>query len=102
MKKKLVGVGIDKAFDYSADFSNVTKKRVNLSDVYHKAVLRVEENGTGGITGSSIRSQPSSAASTSVTFDRPFFVAVLYGDDEMPLLMGDVCEIKDPGDFQPY
>ena len=99
LKEILPGLGLASAFDpYSADFSRMgagpSGGRLFIGSAGGKVRLAVDENGAEGaaatFVGMEWESVPDPAAV--LTFDQPFFYAVLDGATGVPLFTGIVTD----------
>jgi serpin B len=97
----LSAMGMKEAFRQSADFSNLCEcgpGDVYISDVFHKAVVEVNEKGTEAAAATSVTIRLTSAMPAVDPFhmvvDRPFLIAVVDDDTGLILFMG---AISDPG-----
>ncbi|XP_073422783.1 alpha-1-antitrypsin-like [Dendrobates tinctorius] len=79
LKKELECLGIKKVFSDQADLSGITgDSRLTVSKAVHKAVLKVDEEGTeadADAIGKSKLSPP-----LNITFNRPFFFSIYSKD----------------------
>lgn len=46
LKKAFKNLGMEEPFSFSADFTDMTNSDLFISDIYHKAFIKVDENGT--------------------------------------------------------
>ena len=82
IKPTLLEMGITSAFDYSlADFSGMTDQPVYVSDVLHKAKIKVDEQGSEAAAVTDVTMKTNSASPTAprvIEFhaDRPFLYAI--------------------------
>ena len=92
-------MGILDAFDRdNADFSNMTgKKELFISNVLHKAYLKVDEEGTEAAAATVVVMPKATAARPTdileVTIDKPFTFVVLDKTNKMPLFVGRINKI---------
>lgn len=77
------------AFSERADFSGIASKAY-LSEVAHKAVVKVDEVGTVAAAATSVEIQVTSArtAQFTMTIDHPFFYAIRDDKTEQLLFVG--------------
>ena len=77
----LKGLGIEDAFNsYRADFSGIAQNRMYISDVIHKAALRVDEAGSEAAAATAVVMRSMEAISErplEVKFNRPFLFAIM-------------------------
>jgi len=85
-----LGMGI--AFEPGADFSGIDRE-VFISEVRHKAVIRVDEEGSEA-AAATVVAMTRSAPAPAIPFivDRPFFFAIADERTGSILFMGKVCE----------
>lgn len=80
LKKLLTGLGMTDAFDPTkADFSAIAKNdAISISDVLHKAFIRVDEDGTEAAAATAVIGVATSAPQkiVTLTIDRPFVFAI--------------------------
>lgn len=89
----LPDLGFQDLFTSHADFSNITKEeKLQLSKVFHKAVLNVNEVGTeaAASTGSSAMFYSARHKKRYLTFNRPFVLVIYSTSSENILFMGKV------------
>ncbi|XP_049625813.1 serine protease inhibitor A3N-like [Suncus etruscus] len=92
LKEVLPKLGISEVFSVQADLSGFTGNRnLHVSEVVHKAVLDVAENGTEAAAATGIKASfLSGSFSTMVIFNRPFLVALFSEDTQGFLFLGKV------------
>lgn len=94
-------MGIRDAFDRdNTDFSNMTgKKELFISNVLHKAYLKVDEEGTEAAAATVIEMPKATAARPTdileVTIDKPFTFVVLDKTNNMPLFVGKISNFPE-------
>ena len=95
----LAGMGMKEAFKRSADFSNLCECSpgdVYISDVFHKAVVEVNEKGTEAAAATAITIRLTSAMPVEDPFhmvvDRPFLIAIIDDDTGLILFMGGISD----------
>ena len=91
----LNALGMEAAFGAGADFSNMveTGEGPGISDVFHKAFVSVDEEGTEAAAATAvemIESQP--AESFDLTINRPFFVCIRDRPTDAVLFFGQVTD----------
>jgi serine protease inhibitor len=96
MKEPLTAVGMGAAFRESNDFAPMgLKQRAAISKVKHVAVLEVNEEGTEAAAATAVGVQVvSMPVPLSITFDRPFFCAIVHKETGAVLFAGAVYEPK--------
>ncbi|MCK4548765.1 MAG: serpin family protein [Candidatus Krumholzibacteria bacterium] len=95
----LSGMGMKEAFDRSADFTKLCECSpgdVYISDVFHKAVVEVNEKGTEAAAATAIKMKLTSAMPVGDPFhmvvDRPFLIAIVDDDTGLILFMGAISD----------
>ena len=93
--KELQKLGMKAPFDSSqADFSLMTESRSKdlvIGEVLHKTFIRVDEKGSEAAAVTSIMIKMTSMAireDLELSFNRPFFYAIIDKEAEIPLFMG--------------
>jgi serpin B len=96
MKQPLTAVGMGMAFRESNDFAPMgVKQRATISKVKHVAVLEVNEEGTEAAAATAVGVQVvSMPVPVRVTFDRPFFCAIVHKGTGAFLFTGAIYEPK--------
>lgn len=94
LSEKLKALGITDAFDDSlADFSGISDTSLFISFVIHKAVIKLDEEGTEAAavtaTGMATTALPQEYDEVTMTIDRPFFFFIMNSDNTI-LFMGKV------------
>jgi len=95
VKQLLVGRGMKKAFDpTAADFSGLDAHPLFISDVLHKAFVRVDEEGTEAAAATAVVVGTTSVPQVDVTLavDRPFILAVRDRTSGAILFIGRVVD----------
>lgn len=93
----LPSMGLKRAFSNSADFSKMSRERLKVDKVNHKAVVEVDEKGTEAaavttitmVRTTSVRPQP-----VSFRADRPFFFQISHLSTGTPLFAGRIVRPK--------
>jgi len=95
----LSGMGMKEAFGRRADFTGLCECApgdVFISDVFHKAVIEVNEKGTRAAAATSITLRLTSAMPVEEPFhmivDRPFLVAIVDDETGLILFMGAISD----------
>lgn len=99
LNQTLAGMGMKEAFKRSADFSNLCEcgpGDVYISDVFHKAVIEVNEKGTEAAAATAVTIRLTSAMPVGDPFhmivDRPFIVAIVDDETGLLLFMGAISD----------
>lgn len=92
---ELKAMGMRKPFDaMQADFSRMTENRSKelvIGEVLHKTFIRVDEKGSEAAAVTSVMIKMTSMPireQLELTFDRPFFYAIIDREARIPLFMG--------------
>lgn len=95
----LQSMGINEAFSNRADFSRMTNASVCVDQVKQKTFIEVSEEGTEaaavtsiGVKLTSVRPQEQSPVI--MTVDRPFVFAIMDGEQNDILFMGNIRNLK--------
>jgi len=99
LKQQLVALGMADAFDSNAaDFSGMDGKRdLFIGDGYHKAMVRVDEDGTEAAAATAVNMQATSARADpplTLTIDRPFVFLIRDDATGALLFMGRIVNPK--------
>ncbi|XP_054986237.1 serpin A3-8-like [Sorex araneus] len=95
LKQVLADLGLRSVFSRDADLSGITQARnLSVSEVIHKAVMDVAEEGTEAAAATGIKIVPLSGRlyNTIVNFNRPFLVVLLSEDTKSILFLGKVAD----------
>ena len=95
LKDTLVALGLKNAFSSAADFSSMTGDRdLFIGDVYHKAFVSVDEEGTEAAAATAVVTQLTAAPGlpVEVRVDRPFVFLVRDIQTGAILFMGQVLD----------
>jgi len=93
LKKALMSLGMVEPFSMAADFSGMTgKPELFIDDVYHKAFVAVDEEGTEAAAATAVVMQLTAAPAMSVevTVDRPFMFLIRDIETGAVLFLGHV------------
>jgi serpin B len=93
LAKTLAAMGMPEAFSGAADFSGMTgDKDLFISDVFHKAYIGVDEEGTEAAAATAVLMKLTSAPMDPIklTVDRPFVFAIREHQTNSVLFMGRV------------
>jgi serpin B len=93
LAKTLAAMGMPEAFSTSADFSGMTgDKDLFISDVFHKAYIGVDEEGTEAAAATAVVMKLTAAPADPIqlTVDRPFLFAIRDHQTNSILFMGRV------------
>lgn len=92
----LEALGMGPAFRASADFSGLSDEGLSISEVLHKTVVEVNEEGTVAAAVTSIGVRVTSIAPVQKPFemvvDHPFLMAIVDQDTEAVLFLGAIYE----------
>jgi serpin B len=97
LKEPLSALGMPGAFLDAADFSGIAggTEPLHISDVYHKAFVAVDEQGTEAAAATAVVVLTESVKPIAeTTFDRPFIFAILDDPTGQILFLG---QLADPG-----
>jgi serpin B len=94
LKEPLQALGMRDAFEGSADFSGMDGTRtLVISDVYHKAFVAVDEQGTEAAAATAVVAERLSAPpSNTLTLDRPFIFLIYDEPTGQVLFLGHVAD----------
>jgi serpin B len=98
LKGPLQSLGMETAFGTAADFSGITgKPDLFISDVYHKAFVKVDEEGTEAAAATAVVMQLTSAPvlPVEVKVDRPFIFIIRDIETGAILFLGHVVNPAD-------
>ncbi|KAB0369001.1 hypothetical protein FD755_019006 [Muntiacus reevesi] len=98
LKDILSHLGMKKIFTSNANFSGITNEhKLAVSQVVHKAVLDVGEEGTEGAAVTAVLVLGSSLIldALTVSFDRPFLISILHKDTQSIIFLGKVTNPKE-------
>ena len=77
LKQNLSNMGMGIAFTPSADFNYISPGgNLDISDVYHKAYVAVDETGTTAAAATTVVIGPTAILNNIVTINRPFIFAI--------------------------
>ncbi|XP_065291735.2 ipis-1-like [Dermacentor albipictus] len=95
LKETLSALGAKELFSDSADLSGIFESgTASVSQVFHKAFIQVDEEGTEPATEAGTGSGgPSSNAVTRVVVDRPFMFLIRKNEGNVILFMGSVRKL---------
>ena len=91
----LAGMGMPLAFSGDADFSRMTEDQpLQISDVVHKAYVRVDEHGTEAAAATGVVMRATAAPSKPVVFraDHPFLFFIRHRSTGTILFMGRLAD----------
>jgi serine protease inhibitor len=99
LKDRLIALGMANAFDpQTADFSGMDGTRdLYISDGIHKAMVRVDEDGTEAAAATAVTMEATSAMldpALVLTIDRPFVFAIRDDATDALLFMGRIVNPK--------
>jgi len=93
LKHVLQSLGMTDAFASGADFSRISEPPLFISQVLHKAVVDVDEEGTVAAAATAVmmtRSMPMQQPPFKLVFDRPFVFAIQHLATNTPVFTGVV------------
>uniref|UniRef100_A0A8C6D7K3 Serpin family A member 3 n=1 Tax=Moschus moschiferus TaxID=68415 RepID=A0A8C6D7K3_MOSMO len=91
LKDILPQLEIKKVFSQEADLSGITDDhKLSVSQVVHKAVLDVGEEGTEGAAVTGIKVAITSLIDIPLSFNRPFLIAIVLKDTQSIIFLGKV------------
>ena len=95
LKESLISLGMEEAFSDDADFTGV-REYVTISDVMHKAIIEVNEEGSEAAAATVVEVKCESVAEP-ITFiaDRPFVFIINDDVTDTILFMGKVVSIDE-------
>jgi len=92
LKEPLMALGMEAAFG-TADFSGMDGHGgLFISEVYHKAFVAVDEEGTEAAAATAVALNESASPPVTLTFDRPFLFAVYDKPTGQVLFFGRVAK----------
>ncbi|GFR47885.1 hypothetical protein Agub_g9695, partial [Astrephomene gubernaculifera] len=84
-------LGVQAAFGPAADFSRMTESRLHISDVVHKAVVEVDEEGTVAAAATAVIMLTSvPMPPPELVFNRPFAFMIYHNPTKLPIFTGVV------------
>ncbi|HHV30053.1 serpin family protein [Acetivibrio mesophilus] len=92
----LISMGMEKAFSNEADFSGISEKDLYISNVLHKAVIEVNEEGStaAGITLVEVKDASAMLDAPSFIADRPFLFFITEDITGTILFMGKLYDCE--------
>ncbi|MCR5750622.1 MAG: serpin family protein [Kiritimatiellae bacterium] len=90
LKDAVVSMGLGVAFSNNADFSGISSEPLMLSDIIHKASIRVDEDGTEAVAATATKCVAASAPEGKFIADRPFLFALREKKHGLVLFVGRV------------
>lgn len=98
LNEPLYSMGMQKAFDESADFSAISDSAdLNISSVFHKTFIKVDREGTKAAGATQIFTATAGAEKSEpkyVYLDRPFIYAIIDTESGLPMFLGTVNTIN--------
>ena len=101
LRDVLRSMGMEKAFDPSADFSRMTDPAKGfaffIDNVTHKTAIEVNKKGTTAAAVTSVEMKNSMSVSDKeykLDFNRPYVYMILDNKTELPLFIGTVTDIS--------
>ncbi|XP_005701519.3 PREDICTED: serpin A3-7 isoform X1 [Capra hircus] len=96
LKDILSHLGMKKIFTNDADFSGITNDhKPAVSQVVHKAVLDVGEEGTEGAAVTAVTMMTSALLGLTVSFNRPFLISIFCKDTQSIIFLAKVTNPKE-------
>ncbi|MFA5623869.1 MAG: serpin family protein [Bradymonadales bacterium] len=97
--KLLNDLGMELPFTAQADFSGIdANNSLHISDVYHKAFIEIDENGTEAAAATAVAmmlaSMPIKREELDFIVDHPFLFAIVHLDTQSILFLGRVKDIN--------
>jgi serine protease inhibitor len=87
-----ITLGLDTALSGSANYQNITDESIAISEIRHKALIEVNEEGTEASAATGVMMQRSLRQRFSMFVDRPFFCVIQDDLTGTILFMGAVWE----------
>lgn len=98
MEECLEEMGIKDAFSAIADFSEMSENNLSISRVIHKTHITVNEKGTKAAAVTGVTMTNTAVAppvpTKEVVLDRPFVYMIIDNENNMPIFIGMVTDIK--------
>lgn len=99
MKSTLQAMGIERAFTFESDFSNMitTGEKIKIDSVLHKTHIELDRNGTKAAAVTGVKMTKSSQPielTEEVYFNRPFIYAIVETNKGLPVFLGVVNSVK--------
>ncbi|XP_072820090.1 serpin A3-8-like [Vicugna pacos] len=93
LKHILPQLGISQVFSNKADLSGVNDSNdLKVTQVVHKAVLDVGEEGTEGFASTGISVETRIMKTVTVYFNRPFLLTIVHRDTQSVIFLGKVTD----------
>lgn len=95
LKQPLSNMGMESAFSHEADFSGITgSKELFIQEVVHKAIIKIDEEGTEASAATGVIMSKSSFAPESIDFkiDHPFLFFIKENSTNTILFSGKVIK----------
>ncbi len=92
LKEALTDMGLEKAFDRNADFSEMSDDDLFISRVIHDAVIKVDEKGTEAAASTivDVKNEGMIVPDKTVYLDRPFLYVIFDTETYAPVFMGQI------------
>ncbi|MEN8905484.1 MAG: serpin family protein [Clostridiales bacterium] len=94
IKKQLRDMGMSSAFSLIADFSGISDNSILVSDVLHKAVIEVDEEGTKAAATTVVIVDPTSVDKDNFYANRPFVFLIVDDTTDTILFMGKAADLS--------
>ncbi len=94
LREPLSAMGLSRAFSPDADFSGMSETALQVSEVFHKGFIRVDEQGTEAAAATAVTMKESAAPVAARTFraDHPFLYMLRDRKSGAVLFMGKVTD----------
>jgi len=90
LREALEVLGMEIPFSSAANFSGMTKAPLRIAQVFHKAYVHVDEQGTEAGAATAITMARGLTKTPSVNIDRPFIFLIRHDPTGTILFMGRV------------
>jgi serpin B len=98
LNNTLKSLGMTKAFESDADFSNMAYDKLQISNVLHKAKIKVDELGTeaAAVTGVGVDGCAMEQPTYDFEFcaDKPFLYFIVDSKEQIVLFTGKLCDLN--------
>ncbi len=99
LKETVQALGLETPFTDSADYSGISDTALQISKILHKTHIEVDAGGTKAAAATAITGRFTTAIEMEeeipvLRFDRPFVYMILDTQNELPLFIGTVNQMK--------